>query len=128
MLTLDSYASILYTDTLQINRYKDVDNDDGTTGRVLDPSKELMDIPCHISSVKPDERDLDNWEVDEVMARVNIFLSPKTKVYKGDEVIVRRCLNGKVVQTYRGFAGDPMLYNLAQQFILLEKRVKSNEL
>lgn len=126
-MSFRSYVENLYTDKLKIIRYTVVENDDGTTGEAVDESQELNNIPCHISSLKMDERNQANWDTDEVEARVKIFLSPVTKIAKGDEIIADRYLNGVKVQTYKGFAGDPLLYDLAQEFILLEKRVKTNE-
>lgn len=118
----------MYTDKLRIIRYLEVENDDGTTGEEIDTSKELTDIPCRISSLKMDERNRANWDTDEVEARVKIFISPDVKILKADEVIADRYINGVKVQSYKGHAGDPLIYDLAQEFILLEKRVKTNEL
>lgn len=120
------YITAIYPDKLEIVRYKEVDREDGTTTTVVDPSMELKDIPCRISSLKQDEKDLTNWDVDETVATVKIFLSPDVRVFKGDEIIADRYINGVKVQTYKGNAGDPMVYDLAQEFRLLEKRVKVN--
>lgn len=127
-MSFKSWIEKTYQDKLTIKRYTTVDNPDGTTGDAQDKSAELIDIPCRISSLKQDERDRVNWEVDEVEARVMIFLSPDIRVKKGDEVVVSKCINGVEVNSYKGYAGDPMVYDLAQQFILFEKRVKTNGL
>lgn len=127
-MSFRNYVERMYTDKLQVIRYKEVDNEDGTTGEKIDESKELVDIPCRISSLKMDERNQANWDTDEVEARVKIFLSPTVKILKGDEIIADRYLNGVKVQSYKGYAGDPLIYDLAQEFILLEKRVKTDEL
>lgn len=127
-MSFRSYVERMYTDKLRIIRYTDIENDDGTTGEVIDSSKELVDIPCHISSLKMDERNQANWDTDEVEARVKIFISPDVKILKADEVIADKYINGVKVQSYKGHAGDPLIYDLAQEFILLEKRVKTNEL
>lgn len=124
-MSFRSYIENIYTDKLKIIRYTDVDNDDGTTGEIVDESQDLNNIPCHISSLKMDERNQENWDTDEVEARVKIFLSPTTKIVKGDEVVADRYLNGVKVQSYKGHVGDPLIYDLAQEFILLEKRVKN---
>lgn len=127
-MSFRSYVENIYMDRLQVVRYTEVENADGTTGEIADESKSLVDIPCHISTLKMDERNQANWDTDEVEARVKIFLSPTVKILKGDKIIADRYLNGVKVQTYKGYAGDPLLYDLAQEFILLEKRVKTNEL
>lgn len=125
-MSFAKYIAKMYTDKLTIIRYIESDNEDGTTGQIRDPSEDLIDVPCRISSLKQDEKDLTNWDVDETVASVKIFLSPDIKICKGDEVIADRYINGIKVQTYKGNAGDPMVYDLAQEFILLEKRVKVN--
>lgn len=124
-MSFAKYINKMYTDKLTVIRYIETDNEDGTTGVSADPSEELKDIPCRISTLKEDEKDLSNWDIDETMDRVKIFLSPDIRIYKGDEVIADRYINGVKVQSYKGNAGDPMIYDLAQEFILLEKRVKN---
>jgi hypothetical protein len=124
-MSFAKYINKMYTDKLTVIRYVEIDNEDGTTGVSADPSEELKDIPCRISTLKEDEKDLSNWDIDETMGRVKIFLSPDIRIYKGDEVIADRYINGVKVQSYKGNAGDPMIYDLAQEFILLEKRVKN---
>jgi hypothetical protein len=124
---LRKYVEKIYTDKLTVLRYVEKENDDGTTGEVLDDSKELVGIPCHISALKPDEYDQEHWDVDMVEARVKVYLSPEVRLVKGDEVIADKYLGRtKVVQTYKGKVGDPMVYDLAQEFVLLESRVKSS--
>lgn len=127
-MSFASYITAMYQDKMAIVRHVEVDREDGTTDTVIGPSAGLKDIPCRISALKQDEKDVVNWDVDETVATVKIFLSPDVKVYKGDEIIADRYINGAKVQTYKGNAGDPMVYDLAQEFRLLEKRVKVNEL
>lgn len=124
-MSFAKYIERMYTDKLTIVRYVEADNADGTSGVVRDTSKDINGISCHISALKEDERDTSNWDIDETVAKVKIFLSPGVEIQKGDEIIAERYVGGKKVQTYKGYAGDPMVYDLAQQFILLEKRVKS---
>lgn len=122
-MSFSTYLDIMYTDKLTITRYIEIKNEDGTTGEAKDESLDLKDIPCHISSQKMDERSR-NWDTDQVEASVKIFLSPKTKIFKGDRVEADRYIGGIKVQSYHGYAGDPLIYDLAQEFMLLEKRVK----
>lgn len=127
-MSFANYITYMYSDKMTIVRHVEVDREDGTTDTVVDPSTQLKDIPCRISTLKQDEKDLVNWDVDETYATVKIFLSPDIRVHKGDEIIADRYINGVKVQSYKGNAGDPMVYDLAQEFRLLEKRVKVNVL
>lgn len=125
-MSFANYITYMYSDKMTIVRHVEVDREDGTTDTIVDPSTQLKDIPCRISTLKQDEKDLVNWDVDETYATVKIFLSPDIRVHKGDEIIADRYINGVKVQSYKGNAGDPMVYDLAQEFRLLEKRVKVN--
>ena len=124
-MNIATYLERLYCDKLTIKRYIPMVNEDGTTDEILDDSNEYNDIPCRISSLKEDQRDLLNWDVDETFARIKVFLSPSIKINKGDEVYIQRYLNGEQVQEYKGHAGDPLVYDIAQEFILVEKRLKN---
>ena len=127
-MSFANYITYMYSDKMTIVRHVEVDREDGTTDTIVDPSTQLKDIPCRISALKQDEKDLASWDVDETYATVKIFLSPDIRVHKGDEIIADRYINGVKVQSYKGNAGDPMVYDLAQEFRLLEKRVKVNGL
>ena len=120
-MRLSKYVSNTYKDKLTIIRYVKIDNDDGTTGETQDPSPELVDIPCRISMLKPDERDTVTPDVDECYMRVKPFLDPHIEVKKSDKLIADQYLGGVKVQTYEGRAGKPFIYDLAQEVVLLEK-------
>lgn len=124
MANLSKYVEKIYTDRLSIIRYKAAENDDGTTGQVLDSSSELSDIPCHISILKADEANTVSTDVDDVNARFKLFTSPTVKIRKGDKLKVDKYLGKAIVQSYEGKASDPVFYDLSQEIILLEKRVK----
>lgn len=124
-MDLSKYVgNIMYTDKLSIIRYKTVENDDGTTGQVLDTSNELIGIPCHISVLKADEANVASVDVDDINARFKVFTSPTAPIKKGDKLVIDRYLNKVKVQNYEGKASDPVFYDLSQEVILLEKRVK----
>lgn len=116
-------ANIMYSDKLSIARYIDVENVDGTTGKVLDTSNEVTDIPCHISILKADEASNASVDVEDIVARIKVFVSPSAKIFKGDMLRVDKYLNRVKVQCYEGKASDPVFYDLSQEIILLEKRV-----
>lgn len=123
---LSKYVSKIYNDRLTIIRYKAVENSDGTTGQELDTSSELVDIPCHISVLKPDETNTLSVDIDDVNARFKVFTSPSVNVKKGDKLRVDKFVGHTLRQSYEGKASDPVLYDIAQEIILLEKRLKSS--
>lgn len=122
---LSKYVTKIYRDRLSIIRYKAVENADGTTGQELDTSRELSDIPCHISVLKPDEANTASVDVDDVSARFKVFTSPSVNIRKGDRLRVDKYIGLTVKQSYEGKASDPVFYDVAQEIILLEKRVKN---
>lgn len=125
-MKISSYIEKTYKDKLTIIRYVSTENADGTTGEVQDPSEDLVDIPCRISMLKPDERDGDTPDADGTFTRVKIFLNPKYPVFKSDRLIADQYLEGVKVQSFEGRAGDPFIYDLSQEVVLVEKRVKVN--
>lgn len=125
-MRLSKYIEKTYKDKLTVIRYISVDNDvDGTTGEVQDLSEGLVDIPCRISMLKPDERDQVTPDADEAYSRLKIFLAPYVKILKSDKLIADQYLNGTKVQSYTGRAGKPFCYDLAQEVVLLEKKAES---
>lgn len=122
----EKYMKYFYTDRLTIVRYKTVTNLDGTSGQEIDDAQELHDIPCHIVVLKEDQRNMVNTDVDDVEARFKLFVSPNVTIRKSDKLTVDKYLGKTKVQSYMGKASDPVFYDLAQEIILLEKRVKSN--
>lgn len=125
-MKLSSYIEKTYKDKLTIIRYVSIENADGTTGEVQDPSEDLVGIPCRISMLKPDERNGDTPDADDTYTRVKIFLNPKVRVSKSDRLIADQYLEGVKVQSFEGRAGDPFIYDLSQEVVLVEKRVKAN--
>lgn len=121
-------ANIMYNDKLNIIRYKDVDNGDGTSGKELDTSGKVTDIPCHISILKADEASAASVDVEDIVARIKVFVAPTVEIFKGDMLIADKYLNKVKVQSYEGKASDPVFYDLSQEVILLEKRVKNARL
>ncbi|NCU30380.1 hypothetical protein EOM57_01095 [Candidatus Saccharibacteria bacterium] len=124
MAYLDKYVNMMYRDKLSIIRYVPVENNDGTTGQEQDKSSELSGVPCHISILKADEANTVSTDVDDVSARFKIFTSPSVEIHKGDMLEADKYLGEVKVQSYKGKASDPVFYDLSQEIILLEKRVK----
>lgn len=112
----------MYKDKVDIYRYELVDNEDGTTGE--ERIKAYNDVPCHISVSSADERQAGIVDYDKNTTSIKLFLKPTVNIKKSDFVIAKRFVFGKHVQTYRGFASDPFVYELSQEVIVhdLEKK------
>lgn len=76
--------------------------------------------------LKPDERNGDTPDADDTFTRVKIFLNPRYPVFKSDRLIADQYLEGVKVQSFKGRAGAPFIYDLSQEVVLVEKRVKVN--
>lgn len=114
------YSELLYSDKFTIQRYIDIENRDGSTGEGLDPNPVLIDIPCRISKVKLDEHNINIEDSNNKNIKLKIFCSPDVNVKKGDYIIAKRIINGNEVQTIKAIASEPFIYNINQEFILLE--------
>jgi hypothetical protein len=114
------YLDVLYTDKMNITRYKEVKNEnDGTTDMVLDDDPALNDLNCRISSIKEDTNNFDN--VNEINSKYKIFCSLNTEIKKGDKIEAHRVIDSVKVETIKGIASKPLKYDLGIEFILMEE-------
>lgn len=114
--------SFFHTDKVHIYRSLLVDNEDGTTGEELQLFQK--DVPCRISVLTADEKDESNIDYDSSNTSVKLFLNPNVEIRKSDFLVAERYVLGKYVQTYRGYASDPFMYELSQEVILHDKEKK----
>ena len=114
--------NFMHKDKVDIYRYETIDNEDGTTGE--EKVKAFDDVPCHISIMSADERRNDLVDYDKSSTSVKLFLKPNVTIKKSDFLVAKRFVFGRHVQTYRGYASDPFVYELSQEVILhdLEKK------
>lgn len=115
------YSRLLYKDKFDIQRYIDIENEDGSTSETLDPSPKLKNIPCRISTVKEDTHNLNMDDINKEVTKFKIFCSPDEEVSKGDLIVVELILDGKTQQKIKGIAGKPIKYDINQEFILIEE-------
>lgn len=113
-MKLGGFAPIIasmFTDKMDISRYVDSENTDGTTDTKLSETPVYINIPCRISFAT-DENPRDK-EVDDVPLKnvPKIFCKLDTDIKAGDFITVRRYNdNGEVIATYAGKVGLPSVF------------------
>ena len=113
-MKLGGFSSIIqsmFADKMDISRYLDSEDSDGTTITALSDEPIYIDIPCKFS-FSSDENPRDN-EVDDVPLKnvPKIFCSVDTDLKAGDFITVRRYDDtGKVIATYSGKVGLPSIF------------------
>ncbi|WP_373599427.1 hypothetical protein [Paraclostridium bifermentans] len=115
------YSKLLYKDKFEIQRYTDVEDEDGSTSEKLDPNPKFKNIPCRISKVKEDTHNLNIDDINKEITKFKIFCSPDEEVLKGDHIVAELILDGKAQQKIQGIAGKPIKYDINQEFILIEE-------
>lgn len=103
--------STMFTDAMDIRRYQDVENEDGTTDTVMPLEPIYANVPCRVSFSSEDSPQ--DYEVDRVPIRVapKIFCGPNIQIKAGDFVTVRRLNDiGEIIATYTGKLGLPSVY------------------
>lgn len=110
-MKLGAFAAIIttmFSDRMDITRYIDKENKDGTTETVLSDTPIYTDIPCRISfssEENPGDTDIDNTPVK---LSPKIFCKVGEDLREGDYITVRRFNdNNEVIATYSGKVGLP---------------------
>lgn len=113
-MKLGGFAPIIvsmFTDKMDINRYVDSPNSDGTTDTKLSETPVYTDIPCRISFAtdeNPRDKEVDNVPLKNVP---KIFCKLDTDIKPGDFITVRRYSDsGEVIATYAGKVGLPSVF------------------
>lgn len=113
-MRLGDFAGIITTmflDKMDITRYIDKDNGDGTTQTVLSDTPVYTDVPCRISfssDENPADTDIDNTPLKQTP---KIFCKVSADLQAGDYITVRRFNDdGEVIATYSGKVGLPNVY------------------
>lgn len=115
------YSERLYNDRFMITRYIEIEENDGSTSEGLDPNPRLVNIPCRLSTIKEDEYKLNQEDVNKAIVKFKVFCPPEVKVLKGDSITVEKFINGKRVDIIKAVASKPVIYDLNQEFILIQK-------
>lgn len=116
------HIELLHRDKFSITKYRKVKNEDGTTDVSLssDPTEE--NLHCRLSKMKADEDDSKSIDVNNNNVGFKLFCSPNIKVQKGDFIVVDKIINGNVVYTVKGYAGQPVIYHINQEIVLKENK------
>lgn len=114
------FSEKLYSDKFTINRYIDLEDDDGSTYEGLDPSPSLQDIPCRISVLREDEHKTNFSDSNNELVKLKIFCSPDVEVQKGDTIVAQRYVDNNLVDEFKGIASAPFKYNINQEFLLIQ--------
>lgn len=109
----------LYKDTMSVLRFQEqLDEEDGTTASELELLEELIDIPCHISSLKLDDQTKITVDGVKKITKLKIFCDPKYEIVAGDQIVAIKKAEGREI-SYTGVAGMPVM-GITQEFVLLE--------
>lgn len=113
-MKLGKFAGIITTmlsDTMDITRYINEENADGSTETKLPDTPQYTDVPCRISfssEENPGDTDIDNTPLK---LTPKIFCKIDADLQAGDYIVVRRLDDdGKVMATYSGKVGLPAVY------------------
>lgn len=103
--------STMFNDKMDIRRYVDVDNADGTTDTALPDTPIYTNVPCRVSfssEDNPRDNDIDDTPVKIVP---KIFCKVSADIKAGDFIKVSRFNDeGDVIATYAGKLGLPSVY------------------
>ena len=113
-MKLSGFAAIIttmFSDKMDITRYIDTENGDGTTETKLSDTPIHTDVPCKISfssDENPADTDIDNTPVK---LSPKIFCKVDADLQTGDYITVRRFNdNNEVIATYSGKVGMPAVF------------------
>ena len=112
----------MFTDKMDITRYIEVTNPDGTTETKLPDNPLYMDVNCKISFVS--EESPKDGEVDDnpVKTTPKIFCKTTADVQAGDYITVRRFDDdGNIMATFSGQIGLPSIYPTHKEALFLIK-------
>lgn len=114
------YLDSLHTDRMSIYRYKEIENEDGSTEEVLNTDPSLENIPCRLSKVKADEHNINMYDANKQNIKFKIFCSIDVEILKGDSLVIKRVIGNQVVDTIKAIAGAPIKYDINQEVIIIE--------
>lgn len=114
----------LYRDSLDIYRYTEVTQGDGTTHLVMPSTPLYSGIACRISIEQPDSSAFTADDLNRPHLNAKLFCSTTVDIRKGDRVIVKRYNpDESVLATYEGNVGLPFKYPTHQEISLQDSRL-----
>lgn len=124
-MRLDDFSGIvttLFTDKMDIARYIDVSNSDGTTETKMSRSPVYSNVDCRISFISeesPKYGEVDNTPIKTVP---KIFCKTITDIRAGDYITVYRRVDGENILTiFSGQVGLPSVYPTHKEALFLIK-------
>jgi len=124
-MRLSDFSGIItsmFTDKMDITRYIEVTNSDGTTETQLPDTPLYTNVDCRISFVSeesPKDVSVDN---NPVKSTPKIFCKTTTDIRAGDYITVRRLDDdGNVMATFSGQIGMPSIYPTHKEALFLIK-------
>jgi hypothetical protein len=107
-------ANLMYSDLLTVSRRtKGKDK----YGRTVDSTIEdiYTDIPCKCSFSQKDEPSDTQLNYMPVKVQITLFVSNQYKISPGNEIVVKRTLNGVIQEIVKGRAGKPNTFDTHQE-------------
>lgn len=112
----------MFTDKMDINRYVDVTNSDGTTETKMPDNPLYVDVNCRISFVSEEKPNAAEVDDNPVKTTPKIFCKTTADVRAGDYITVRRLDDdGNILATFSGQIGLPSVYLTHKEALFLIK-------
>lgn len=124
-MKLGAFSGIIttmFTDKMDITRYVERTNSDGTTETELPDIPLYTDVSCRISFVSEENPKDGTVDDNPVKSKPKIFCKIDADVQAGDYITVHRIGdNGNVMATFSGQVGLPSIYPTHKEALFLIK-------
>ena len=123
-MKLSSFSKLfntLYTDKFSVYRYKEVEEDDGSTYIEEQLTPVYDGKNCRISYGSSDNPETNKEDTNPLYLQVKIFCDTEIAVKKGDKIKAQRLSdNGTVLAEYEGIASAPLQYVTHKEFLIVQ--------
>ena len=124
-MKLSGFSQILeglYTDKLNISRFVDVVNEDGTQGVALSTTPIYENVPCKISFGSMDNPDGATEDKNPERLQLKLFCKANVDIQKGDTITAIRMSDDgvTVLKTYKGIANLPAQYVTHKEVLIMQ--------
>ena len=124
-MKLGAFSGIItttFTDKMDITRYVEQENPDGTTETALPDVPLYTDVSCRISFVSEESPKDGTVDDNPVKNTPKVFCKIDTDVQAGDYITLRRIGDdGNVLATFSGQIGLPSIYPTHKEALFLIK-------
>lgn len=124
-MKLGAFSGIIttmFTDKMDITRYVEQENPDGTTETALPDIPLYTDVGCRISFVSEENPKDGTVDDNPVKSTPKVFCKIDTDVQAGDYITLRRIGDdGSVMATFSGQIGLPSIYPTHKEALFLIK-------